>query len=208
MNINWQRSDKGYIRSRCGRFEIYPNYNGKVQAESYNLHDNHRHDTIVRLELSSQKEAKQIAEVIFSQSNASRHINVDGKAACGINVPQHKLHDHDSDCLGCNIWAIERLPSGPWEMYAQYDEERDIFIGVGGRLFSKYHRSDSDPIKVIVSIDKNGKYWGWQKYSHPEPHMIWPTEIQFSMCFGSGYKFLEKKKRGKAVRLTIELKDK
>jgi len=208
MAIVWFRSNEGYIRSKCGRFEIFPNFCGNLHAKSYNLHDNRKtNDTTVAAGISFQSEAKLIAESIESKENTYIHLDAgNGKSLCGMNLHSRRLNTY-SDCKACNNVAFNQLPDGPWDMYARYDERRGFF-GIGSEIYAKAHRFDDDAIlSVIVSINKDGNYWGWQEYRNPIPSMIWPSEIQFRMCFASDYKVKEQEKKGRSVRLDIKIRD-
>ncbi len=38
--VKWKRSVEGFVESHCGRFNIYPEYQGTCSAQAYRLRDN------------------------------------------------------------------------------------------------------------------------------------------------------------------------
>ena len=62
-----------------------------------------------------------------------------------------------------------------------------------------------DVVKLIVTEDENGEYWGWNEKG--KISMIWPSLIQLEMCFAYGLEAAEKTGRGKRTRLKISKHD-
>lgn len=46
-------------------------------------------------------------------------------------------------------------------------------------------------------------YWGWQDTGKDKYCMIYPSWVQFTVCFPYGYEALEERGEGKAVRLLV-----
>ena len=52
--------------------------------------------------------------------------------------------------------------------------------------------------------DPPSNYWGWLDASDPTAYtMIWPSEVQFDICFTYGPKVEEDRGRGRKVNLTV-----
>jgi len=86
-------------------------------------------------------------------------------------------------------------------MYAH--DEGKHFMHVGEKRWVELHYINKPIVLVRVEIDEHGEYWGWLDSNKDKPCMIWPSEIQFKMCFPYGYTAEENIGRGKAVRLKI-----
>ena len=138
-----------------------------------------------------------------------KHFTEDGKTAlCGKSVWEFNLIDNSRwvECEYCKDILLDRLNDGPWEMYACFNGRK--FNNPGSKFYAENCCiSDEEIIKVLVELDDNGEYWGWQDLGDNEPHMIWPSEMQLNMCFGSGYQYRVDRKDGRAVRLNITKKD-
>lgn len=82
-------------------------------------------------------------------------------------------------------------------------------LHIGSHFYVNNHLLDKPILPVKVILDPNGQYYGWISFdldrNNGKPSMIWPNEIQFSMCFPYGYQAEEKVGKGKMVRLRIEL---
>jgi hypothetical protein len=53
--------------------------------------------------------------------------------------------------------------------------------------------------------DEEPSYWGWLKTGDPGKYtLVWPTEIQFNICFQYGYKPEEDRGKGRRVKLVVE----
>ena len=53
--------------------------------------------------------------------------------------------------------------------------------------------------------DAPSDYWGWVSSERQDRYtMVWPSEIQFEMCFHSGSKPPEESGRGRKVHLVVE----
>jgi hypothetical protein len=61
-SIKWGRSDEGFVESKCGRFEISPEYWGCVQPQSYTLIDVIEHKQY--RQKVTQKDCKALAKSI------------------------------------------------------------------------------------------------------------------------------------------------
>jgi hypothetical protein len=92
-----------------------------------------------------------------------------------------------------------------WEMYAyKFKGKNGVFFEHPGekRWVELFHFNEPI-VKVRLTEDENGQYWGWLDKDETEPSMIWPSEVQFRMCFPYGYEAEEKAGKGKAIRLSI-----
>lgn len=89
-----------------------------------------------------------------------------------------------------------------WYMWA-HDYVRN-FSHIGKKHWVEMHMLKDHPIvEVRVELDPEGAYYGWLKTGEDRPTMIWPTKIQFEMCFPYGPEASEKAGNGKTVRLSI-----
>lgn len=68
--------------------------------------------------------------------------------------------------------------------------------------------------EIEVSIHENQKkghldikeadYWGWLKAGDDSFSMVYPSYVQFSICFPYGHEILEERGEGKAYRLSVK----
>lgn len=86
-------------------------------------------------------------------------------------------------------------------MYAHNYGNR--FFHTGPLRYVELHLLKDPIVKVKVAIANNGDYYGWIRKDEEIPTMIWPSLVQFSMCFPYGYETEEKVNKGKMVRLQI-----
>jgi hypothetical protein len=135
---------------------------------------------------------------------AVTHYEEDGKTLCGKDSGQKAVLY--ANCLDCRQVLLDRLPEGPWERWAN-QRENGNFCDIGHRLYCKAHGRDQEPVKVLIELDPDGLYYGWQD---PEddgedraPSMIWDRKNLFEMCFTYGVEPEVKAKKGRVVRLKI-----
>lgn len=63
----------------------------------------------------------------------------------------------------------------------------------------------SDPIvQVELTVSENGAYYGWLRKNESIPTMIWPSKVQFEMCFPYGSKAEVESGEGRALRFNVE----
>lgn len=94
-----------------------------------------------------------------------------------------------------------------WNAYA-HQFENGRFHTIGPKDYVKLHMLSGPIFPVQVEVDEKGDYWGWQ-YTGKEaelPRMIWPTEIQFKMCFAYGPQVEVDAGKGRIVRLKVSKK--
>ena len=89
-----------------------------------------------------------------------------------------------------------------WIMWAH--DEKGAFFHLGEKRWVELHGIDLPIVEVKVDVDKNGTYYGWLRSNRDVPTMIWPSKIQFEMCFPYGPKIEEEKGKGKVLRLSIK----
>lgn len=95
-----------------------------------------------------------------------------------------------------------------WTMYAQRQTEI-----VDGREFMEFGDEQwvrmcygGDVVRVVLTEDPDGPYWGWIDYDDPdEPTMVQPHEGMFTMQFAYGPEAEAARGRGEIVRMTVEL---
>lgn len=96
------------------------------------------------------------------------------------------------------------------DAYAHRREVRGetIYLHVGSRKYVEVHYMDDPIVPVTVRERTEGDtgrvYYGWQRTGEADYAMIWPTEVQFEMCFPNGSKWPERAGHGRKVVLTIE----
>lgn len=59
-------------------------------------------------------------------------------------------------------------------------------------------------IRVWVQEDEQGRYYGWHAKEDRFYSMIFPSYIQFKICFPYGHEIEEEKGHGRMIRLSIE----
>lgn len=82
------------------------------------------------------------------------------------------------------------------------------FAHVGTRHYVQMHMMDYPVVKVLVTEDPQGAYWGWLSHKATEPCMIWPGEKLFSVCFGEPPRQAELRGLGHVLRLRVEPRNK
>ena len=97
---------------------------------------------------------------------------------------------------------LEALSDGPWDMFAHQDKQ--YFCHVGSETYCRMSGSGVI-VPVLVEIDPEGTYYGWQDLDDREPCMIWHSLTLFVMCFGSQDALDRriKEQQGRMVRLSI-----
>jgi len=96
-----------------------------------------------------------------------------------------------------------------WRMHA-HDDNGTLFH-IGDRRYVELHYLDLPIVAVAVTEvahdDPAGTHWGWLDASDPTPSMIWPSRIQYDMCFPYGPRAEEDAGRGRTVRLAVTVTD-
>ena len=94
-----------------------------------------------------------------------------------------------------------------WEMYG-HAASNGVWVAVGEQRWVQLHGYGPPPVPVTVTEDPEGDYMGWIAANDKaeEPVMIQHHRI-FNIQFPYGYKPEEEHGRGKAVRLTITVRD-
>lgn len=96
------------------------------------------------------------------------------------------------------------------DYYAHRREVRGetVYMHVGSRKYVEAHYMDDPVVAVDVRERAEGDpgrtYYGWQRTGEDTYGLVWPTEVQFEMCFPNGSKPVEKAGYGRKVLLTIE----
>lgn len=98
--------------------------------------------------------------------------------------------------------------SRTWTLWAyDYGDHKDfpshLFMHIGTKGYVKLHGIEKPIVKVQITEDINGAYFGWLDTGADAPSMIWPSQIQFNMCFPYGPEIEEKRGKGKSLRLAI-----
>ena len=131
----------------------------------------------------------------------------DETALCGKTgwLVRFAFADHYADCPECKQAMLDRLEDGPWEMWAhKRDKEphKGNFRDVGHPLFCKAF-GPGEVFPVLVEIDEDGIYYGWQSLNDDRPGLIFDHETLFKVCFTYGVEADVKAKKGRALRLKI-----
>lgn len=101
------------------------------------------------------------------------------------------------------VAEVESERETQWAMFA-HRYPTGHFVHVGPEFYVKNHLLNDPIIPVTVSEEPNGRYWGWIVTGEDTPRMIWPSEVQFKMCFPYGPEAEQERGRGRIVRLKIE----
>ena len=152
--------------------------------------------------------------------NQVQHAKVDGENLCGSDSWRTAFSPYYADCLECCQVLLDRLPDGPWELWSnrrapdEGDNKDDYgnFCDIGHRMFCLGHGRKQEPVKVLVEIDPDGLYWGWQEPSthkpSEKPSMIFDHKVLFEICFTYGVEVEVEGNKGRIVKLRItEIKD-
>jgi hypothetical protein len=121
-----------------------------------------------------------------------------------------------------DITSIEpETTAGPWQMWAgqrlNHGETEPVFADVSAHpMYTKAH-GHGNPIRVVVTEDPTGRYWGWLSNLNRDrsetpvyddsPTMIYEHEGIFDMCHPYGYKAEVEANAGRVVRLSITAAD-
>lgn len=89
-----------------------------------------------------------------------------------------------------------------WKMWAYLYEDGKL-CHVGSKRYVEIHLIRRPIVPVVVEEDENGGHYGWMETGEDTPCMIWPTEVQFKMCFTYGVKAAVEAGHGRPVRLKI-----
>lgn len=65
--IRWKRSQDGFVESRCGRWQITPEYWSCTEPQAFTLH---RDGKIVTRGCETQREAKDTAASLFAKESS------------------------------------------------------------------------------------------------------------------------------------------
>ena len=93
-----------------------------------------------------------------------------------------------------------------WDAWAHEDR---VLWHIGEKRWVELHGLDLPIVEVRVTLNPEGRYWGWQ-YAGKEselPEMVWPEGFMLRMCFPYGFEIEEKRGKGRHVRLNIVKKE-
>lgn len=92
-----------------------------------------------------------------------------------------------------------------WRMHAH--DDGGTFFHTGDRRYVELHYLDLPIVVVTVAEvahdDPAGTHWGWLDSNEDEPCMIWPSRVQYDMCFPYGPAAEEEAGKGRTVRLAV-----
>jgi hypothetical protein len=103
--------------------------------------------------------------------------------------------------------------------FGEYIKDKDHYSYIFSSRFQVEFcgaaKEDIHELEFTIHGDQNkpadrkgfGQYWGWLDIGDTEFCMIWPSYVQFAMCFHDGYEILESKGQGKAYRLNCKRKE-
>jgi hypothetical protein len=83
--------------------------------------------------------------------------------------------------------------------YSHFYKSRQIIEVVCGYAPEDVHEVELRKAKD----DEETPYWGWEDTENGKWSMIWPTKVQFEMCFAYGLAAAIKSGRGRPVRLIV-----
>jgi hypothetical protein len=89
-----------------------------------------------------------------------------------------------------------------WEMYA-HKSERGSYLNCGEKWWVEIHDLSLPIVKVRITENPEGKYYGWIDTGETTPEMIQPHEWMFSMQFAYGPEIEVEKGKGRIVRLDV-----
>ncbi len=88
-----------------------------------------------------------------------------------------------------------------WIMYAH--KRGDLYWDVGDKWWVEIHHLPYPIVKVELTEDSDGIYFGWLDNNKEKPSMIYPHEVLYKICFPYGPEVEEKSGKGRTVRLNI-----
>jgi hypothetical protein len=92
-----------------------------------------------------------------------------------------------------------------WRMYAH--DFGGTLLHLGSYEFVQAHMLPEPIVPVEVTVvdraDESGTHWGWLAKTASAPTMIWPSPVQFAICFPYGPECEVKRGCGRIVRLRI-----
>lgn len=88
-----------------------------------------------------------------------------------------------------------------WEMYAQ--KRKDVFWHLGVYQYTKAHGGSDPIVKVKVTPDENGEYWGYIITGEDKPIFIYPSIVLLKVCFAYGLEAAENSGDGKRIQLSV-----
>ena len=95
-----------------------------------------------------------------------------------------------------------------WHMFAHSCKAKDgstEYYHVGrNRRWVELFNMRYPTVDVKVSVDPNGKYWGWLASGSSDPSMIWNNRTLFSACFATSPESEERGGKGRVLQLNVE----
>lgn len=89
-----------------------------------------------------------------------------------------------------------------WTMWAyKYD---NYYMHFGVREYVAIHHLDYPIVKVELTEDPAGDYYGWVEGEKLHGAYVWASNAQLEMCFAYGSKAEEKRYNGRKVRLSVK----
>lgn len=97
-----------------------------------------------------------------------------------------------------------------WNLHA-YDSEPGLnserrFHHVGPEAWVRLHQLAQPIVPIQLVEDPKGPYWGFLRKNAEYPTMIWPSELQFRMCFPYGPEVEVQQGGGHILRFRVEQK--
>lgn len=93
------------------------------------------------------------------------------------------------------MWAYD---FGPDKEFPEH-----LYMYLGEKWWVELHGLEEPLVEVLVTEDPEGPYYGWLETGEEQPSMIWPSKIQFTMCFPYGPKVEEERDKGVSLRFNI-----
>ena len=95
-----------------------------------------------------------------------------------------------------------------WEMWAcDCDPGRDgsgRYRHIGPKRYVELHGLPYPIVKVRLTENPWGDYWGWLRSGTETPTMIWPNKTLFNICFPYGPEVSEQRGDGTILRFVLE----